>query len=149
MYTCLVVVVLEIRRPPRSTRTDTLFPYTTLVRCVDESLPPLLAGGLGRLQRRIGERRIVRQPGSDEQRGGLVRQLDMPFEPLDLPRQAVEAPGEHRLEPLLLIGCEQGCERGFDDIGSRHAPAARPFVELAAKRGIVAEGPFDRGPFHK
>src|SRR3546814_2019904 len=43
---------------------------------VDESLPPLLAGGLGRLQRRIGERRIVRQPGSDEQRGGLVRQLD-------------------------------------------------------------------------
>src|SRR3546814_5911855 len=71
----------------------------------------------------------------------------MPFEPLDLPRQAVEAPGEHRLEPLLLIGCEQGCERGFDDIGSRHAPAARPFVALAAKRGIEAEGPFDRGPF--
>src|SRR3546814_14563265 len=29
-----------IRRPPRSTRTDTLFPYTTLFR----SLPPLLAG---------------------------------------------------------------------------------------------------------
>src|SRR3546814_1263158 len=73
----------------------------------------------------------------------------MPVELLDLPRQAVEAQGEHRLEPLLLIGCEQGCERGFDDIGSRHAPAARPFVELAAKRGIEAEGPFDRGPFHR
>src|SRR3546814_18491715 len=29
-----------IRRPPRSTRTDTLFPYTTLFRS------PLLAGGL-------------------------------------------------------------------------------------------------------
>src|SRR3546814_21026335 len=26
-----------IRRPPRSTRTDTLFPYTTLVRSVTES----------------------------------------------------------------------------------------------------------------
>src|SRR3546814_12685728 len=27
-----------IRRPPRSTRTDTLFPYTTLFRSVDDSL---------------------------------------------------------------------------------------------------------------
>src|SRR3546814_14403785 len=27
-----LVVVLMIRRPPRSTRTDTLFPYTTLFR---------------------------------------------------------------------------------------------------------------------
>src|SRR3546814_19157964 len=34
VYLNLVVVhfVLRIRRPPRSTRTDTLFPYTTLVR---------------------------------------------------------------------------------------------------------------------
>src|SRR3546814_11799658 len=29
---CLVVFFLMIRRPPRSTRTDTLFPYTTLRR---------------------------------------------------------------------------------------------------------------------
>src|SRR3546814_20461472 len=28
-----------IRRPPRSTRTDTLFPYTTLFRSWDESIP--------------------------------------------------------------------------------------------------------------
>src|SRR3546814_15400256 len=36
---CLVFVValffLMIRRPPRSTRTDTLFPYTTLFRSLD------------------------------------------------------------------------------------------------------------------
>src|SRR3546814_11276095 len=37
-YLCLVLLVLfvffflMIRRPPRSTRTDTLFPYTTLFR---------------------------------------------------------------------------------------------------------------------
>src|SRR3546814_9824102 len=31
-----------IRRPPRSTRTDTLFPYTTLFRSVEKS--PLLGG---------------------------------------------------------------------------------------------------------
>src|SRR3546814_16951254 len=29
---CLFVVFLMIRRPPRSTRTDTLFPYPTLFR---------------------------------------------------------------------------------------------------------------------
>src|SRR3546814_7691194 len=29
---CLLVFFLMIRRPPRSTRTDTLFPYTTLFR---------------------------------------------------------------------------------------------------------------------
>src|SRR3546814_1245104 len=29
---CLLFFVLMIRRPPRSTRTDTLFPYTTLFR---------------------------------------------------------------------------------------------------------------------
>src|SRR3546814_19622471 len=33
LLTCfLVFFVLRIRRPPRSTRTDTLFPYTTLFR---------------------------------------------------------------------------------------------------------------------
>src|SRR3546814_13659977 len=38
MYSCgyyIFVFFLMIRRPPRSTRTDTLFPYTTLFRSVD------------------------------------------------------------------------------------------------------------------
>src|SRR3546814_18559763 len=34
MSLCLFVVFLMIRRPPRSTRTDTLFPYTTLFRAL-------------------------------------------------------------------------------------------------------------------
>src|SRR3546814_20314159 len=36
MYECLAYVrfFLMIRRPPRSTRTDTLFPYTTLFRSI-------------------------------------------------------------------------------------------------------------------
>src|SRR3546814_13251670 len=37
-YTEVCVFFLMIRRPPRSTRTDTLFPYTTLFR----SLRPLV-----------------------------------------------------------------------------------------------------------
>src|SRR3546814_12018183 len=32
IFMCVFVFFLMIRRPPRSTRTDTLFPYTTLFR---------------------------------------------------------------------------------------------------------------------
>src|SRR3546814_415773 len=33
-----VFFFLMIRRPPRSTRTDTLFPYTTLFRSIEDAL---------------------------------------------------------------------------------------------------------------
>src|SRR3546814_1879972 len=36
-----------IRRPPRSTRTDTLFPYTTLVRSRDAALDAARSRGVG------------------------------------------------------------------------------------------------------
>src|SRR3546814_12955520 len=42
--------VLRIRRPPRSTRTDTLFPYTTLFRSNERSVvlnSPVPGGNLG------------------------------------------------------------------------------------------------------
>src|SRR3546814_8404991 len=71
-----------IRRPPRSTRTDTLFPYTTLFRsrhdaqplgrvagdlARQQGAPPHEARGihavrLGLLQPVLGETRIPRQP---------------------------------------------------------------------------------------
>src|SRR3546814_18501179 len=35
-----ILVFLMIRRPPRSTRTDTLFPYTTLCRSIGASVRP-------------------------------------------------------------------------------------------------------------
>src|SRR3546814_8676389 len=39
-----------IRRPPRSTRTDTLFPYTTLFRSIDDlSIRNFTLGGVERL----------------------------------------------------------------------------------------------------
>src|SRR3546814_2306594 len=41
-----------IRRPPRSTRTDTLFPYTTLFRSSGQ--PRAVAAGRVRLRRRAG-----------------------------------------------------------------------------------------------
>src|SRR3546814_17068956 len=45
----LYVFFVMIRRPPRSTRTDTLFPYTTLFRRVGEMGVALLVGEAGRL----------------------------------------------------------------------------------------------------
>src|SRR3546814_14966565 len=45
LYVVLFLVFfLMIRRPPRSTRTDTLFPYTTLFRSAD---PPVARAAVG------------------------------------------------------------------------------------------------------
>src|SRR3546814_6002193 len=38
---CMLFFFLMLRRPPRSTRTDTLFPYTTLFRSTDQRLDVL------------------------------------------------------------------------------------------------------------
>src|SRR3546814_5201828 len=52
-----------IRRPPRSTRTDTLFPYTTLFRSGDRQLPagvPHLRGsGADRARRAFGNQEAL------------------------------------------------------------------------------------------
>src|SRR3546814_14915544 len=36
---CVVVLFLILRRPPKSTRTDTLVPYTTLFRSIHPIMP--------------------------------------------------------------------------------------------------------------
>src|SRR3546814_3967751 len=54
-----------IRRPPRSTRTDTLFPYTTLFRsrCRRRGPPPASAGSFGACRPPCGAARRPRPPG--------------------------------------------------------------------------------------
>src|SRR3546814_6322435 len=51
-----------IRRPPRSTRTDTLFPYTTLFR----SHPTLVEGTLVRRRLRAARSRLKQRLRSEE-----------------------------------------------------------------------------------
>src|SRR3546814_15835946 len=68
----LVVVLcvfffLMIRRPPRSTRTDTLFPYTTLFR-----------SHIAALDRRDAQHRHARQAAMFV-KGAAGRQVDEPF----------------------------------------------------------------------
>src|SRR3546814_2106337 len=50
-FFCLFLFFLMIRRPPRSTRTDTLFPYTTLFRSVREAHPRRASSRTSRLHR--------------------------------------------------------------------------------------------------
>src|SRR3546814_7730034 len=86
-----------IRRPPRSTRTDTLFPYTTLFR----SLPLRLPGGGGFADRnRIGAR------ARDQRRAriAVLRAAPARVEAQELTLCSCESrsPGLQALSPLVL-----------------------------------------------
>src|SRR3546814_18000683 len=48
------------RRPPRATRTDTLFPYTTLVRCTTPQPPRAATPPEGLIKKKQGNRRSAR-----------------------------------------------------------------------------------------
>src|SRR3546814_3645274 len=75
-----------IRRPPRSTRTDTLFPYTTLFRsparrlCLAGQCPPVAGCAVprrGRKQdRRADQRRFPRDRGDARRRGERRRRSE-------------------------------------------------------------------------
>src|SRR3546814_3097099 len=61
---CIRFYFLMIRRPPRSTRTDTLFPYTTLIREVDGE------GGAG------GEKAGAEKARAEDANGKTARHRD-------------------------------------------------------------------------
>src|SRR3546814_4417210 len=58
-----------IRRPPRSTRTDTLFPYTTLFRSVRTGSDLATVGGLGHGRDGLGAH------------GGFLSGMQIPWDP--------------------------------------------------------------------
>src|SRR3546814_10032758 len=83
---------LMILRPPRSTRTDTPFPYTTLFRsCLNESLsgtPPHIAFGAGSASKIMCAGRLspisiylhpVFQPRSEEHTSELQSLMRIPY----------------------------------------------------------------------
>src|SRR3546814_19576372 len=76
----LLFFLLLIRRPPRSTRTDTLFPYTTLFR----------------------SNRLPRHPGRPGDRGPAARTRVPPGvpDPADRPGPAHPVAGDRRLAAL-------------------------------------------------
>src|SRR3546814_17947399 len=76
MYTVLIIITqfffLMIRRPPRSTRTDTLFPYTTLCRARSCEFAHDRDGEVGRPERPADIARTLRRVAED----GFHRRFD-------------------------------------------------------------------------
>src|SRR3546814_3103210 len=106
-----------IRRQPRSTRTDTLFPYTTLFR-----------------SRSIRERWRRIEPIPYKQRESLVRQFDMPFEAAKITGQPVEPAGKCCFKSLGGIGRQEGLQRSLDDRGLAGVPRSGVIGETAHQR---------------
>src|SRR3546814_20972824 len=120
--------VLMIRRPPRSTRTDTLFPYTTLFRS------------------REGRQHPDRRPGGERAGAGRPRHRHGVPELRALPAH-VGLP-EHGLRAAQPRRPEAG-DRGAGAEGGRHPAArrpARPAAAAALRRAAAAcgDGPRDR-----
>src|SRR3546814_4916766 len=82
----LIIFFIMIRRPPRSTRTDTLFPYTTLFRSplyghdLDRKTTPVMAGLAFAIQKRRraeggfpGAQRILRSEEHTSELQSLMR----------------------------------------------------------------------------
>src|SRR3546814_1150667 len=66
-----------IRRPPRSTRTDTLFPYTTLFRSVEETHKPELRGKAFAVGGKPDERGVVASCSYAARRNGVRSAMPM------------------------------------------------------------------------
>src|SRR3546814_6235924 len=97
---CIVFFFLMIRRPPRSTRTDTLFPYTTLFRSIALSRLGLeRPQGRVRIRPRLVERAIA---GADDDPAADRADRD--------PDRLVAADQRHDLRPRHRRSDEQ--ERG-------------------------------------
>src|SRR3546814_11108992 len=88
-----VLFFLMIRRPPRSTRTDTLFPYTPLFRSGARANAAADPAGVG----------VVRGPGAAVCAGG----------------DPVRGGVEHERGTALPAACAQGAARGRE-IGRAH-----------------------------
>src|SRR3546814_12125889 len=123
MSVIVLVFFLMIRRPPRSTRTDTLFPYTTLFRSV--------SGDRGqRFERRVAGERGGRE---SRRRGNDLLQIEARRDDLRFEEGAVA---------MTLV--ERGARRLVLD---RHQQAARRRREHG-EIGIAASEPVGWGCAH-
>src|SRR3546814_4560143 len=96
-YFTSIFFFLMIRRPPRSTRTDTLFPYTTLFRSTGPASPT------SRTSRR---RSSWSSASASRQTQGLIRPTHLPDNEFDAPRSE-----EHtsELQSLMRISYAVFC----------------------------------------
>src|SRR3546814_12167777 len=119
----MIVFFLIIRRPPRSTRTDTLFPFSTLVRAVAAAVTGLVVGH----RRPVGDcavdqvapRRlavVVRLQRLDAATGPEVQVLEVGLAEVGLPDGCVVGPairlGDLVVQRSVNAGRATGCGLG-------------------------------------
>src|SRR3546814_13394327 len=104
------------RRPPRSTRTDTLFPYTTLFRSAEIVAP--LRHAMGLVDGEQGDLRAVEQgqeARGEQALGGDVEQVDPAGQQL-----ALHARGSFAVEGgVEVLGAHAELAQGLE-IGRAH-----------------------------
>src|SRR3546814_10992770 len=117
-----IFFVLMIRRPPRSTRTDTLFPYTTLFRsgCVEHGVGPGLLQGIpghGRIAAVAQDRHVLdlREVAAQLRLGCDQRQL-VDLQQRDLARAVLGA------LPAQLQADRSACAGDQDAAATQPAP---------------------------
>src|SRR3546814_9788607 len=94
---------LMIRRPPRSTRTDTLFPYTTLFRSAPGGAPRPVGSAEGHLRHRHARRGHQRA----DPHGAAHRPLEVRRHPHPPPHRSEEHTSE--LQSLMRISYAVFC----------------------------------------
>src|SRR3546814_12703775 len=106
----MFIFFLMIRRPPRSTRTDTLFPYTTLFRSAG-------GGDLAGFEQIVGAERTGRGldaetgEGSVDDLGKVLEVVEDQREDADIEHLPDEAPDD---VVLAAQSPEQACQRDVD-----------------------------------
>src|SRR3546814_7554247 len=92
-----------IRRPPRSTRTDTLFPYTTLFRSVSEARLPHIVRRLRLNSRREDAHLCAFLPRrSEEHTSELQSLMSISYAVFCLKNKITQYDNEHNVYTLLI-----------------------------------------------
>jgi len=101
------------------------------------ALPPFgLSGG----QRGVWQWRRASQPKAHEHRQRLVGNADVPFDALQVARDAIKPACESGLQPIGAVGRQVRGERRFDDERLRHTLTIGVVGELAGEVRRQAEG---------
>src|SRR3546814_20574245 len=87
-----------IRRPPRSTRTDTLFPYTTLFRSCDDRYPHIIIMMSARDEPSSEKRPDDHSKTSHDQHDRPILHADLGERHVEAADQEYGHPGRHRIE---------------------------------------------------
>src|SRR3546814_4879087 len=120
MFIVDLIFFLMIRRPPRSTRTDTLFPYTTLFRSNPPFMPRFLSMKDWNAPSPQGKKPKPLRPHVDRRDQPPVRRVGQPHRRLEAQRQGSgDGEANARARPPARLPRHAAGE-GFEQIGRAH-----------------------------